>query len=255
MNFPPYLLYLKSPDITWFNPCWGYYGFWKRLDEFQKEQGISFEKAWVHRKMKRNKEVYATALAALCMQQDHPTDHGWWFTKPPQDPPDGLIGTPISDKEQNANFMHGREVEIVEYFSGSIVDTITQKLDRKAYEEHTILLCLLSPTIKDISVYNFADIAKQIQQIKLPLAHIFLVGHGCKITLSLKELSKEQLLIEMNKIMFVQLSPKYGFVNISPQQCCAGFIEGKGSAWLKFTKIGKSTIFQQVTGELPKLFD
>jgi hypothetical protein len=255
MNFPPYFLYLKNPAITWFNPCWGYYGFWKRLEEFQKEQGIDFQKAWVHRNMKRNKEIYASALAALSMQQDQPSERGWWLTKAPQDPPDGLIGTPILDKEQNANFMHTREVEIVEHFSGSIVETITRKLSRKAYEPHTILLCLLSPTIKDISVHNFEDIAKQIQQIKLPLAHIFLVGHGYRITSALKELSKEQLLVEMKKIMFVQLSPKYGFVNISPNQCCADFLQGKTSAWLKFTKIGRGTVFQQVSGSPPKLFD
>jgi hypothetical protein len=255
MNFPPYFLYLKNPDIVWFNPCWGYYGFWKRLREFQKEQRIDFQKAWTHRAMKRNKEIYTTALAALCMQQDQPSDRGWWFTKPPQDPPDGLIGTPLIDKEQNANFMHGREIEIVEYFRGSIVETISQKLSRKSYEPHTILLCLLSPTINDISIYNFEDIAKQIQQIKLPLAHIFLIGHGSLITTSFRNLSNEDLLRELNKIMLIQLSPKYGIVNISPEQCCADFLQGKATAWLRFTKIGRGTVFQKVVGEPPKLFD
>lgn len=255
MNFPQQFLYLKDPKITWFNPCWGYYGFWKRLKEFQGEQGLGFDEAWKHRKMKRNKELYASALAALCMQQDAPAEHGWWFAKPFQDPPDGLIGTPIADKENNVTIMHGREVEIVEYFNGSIIDTITQKLDKKAYEEHTILLCLLSPITKNISLYNFSEMAKQIQQIKLPLAHIFLIGHGCSITPEFKALSREQLITELAKIMLVQLSPKYAQINISPQQCCSGFLERREPAWLKFTKIGKGTIFQETKIKSSKLFD
>ena len=33
MAFPPHLTYLKDSSTMWFNPCWGYHGFWKRLSE------------------------------------------------------------------------------------------------------------------------------------------------------------------------------------------------------------------------------
>jgi len=255
MNFLPHLLYLKDPILTWFNPCWGYYGFWSQLHQFQKEQGLNFDQVWKHRKMKRNKEIYVTAIAALCMQQDQPAEHDWWFTKPKQDPPDGLIGTPLVDKEENANSMHVREVEVVEHLDGSITETIKLKLGNKAYEPNTILVCLLSPIAKDISIYSFGDIAKQVYQAKMPLAHIFLVGHGSKISTSLNRKSDEELYREINKIMLVQLSPTYGVINISPNECCKHFFQGEKTAWLRFTKIGRSTEFKKITEEAPKLFD
>jgi len=255
MRFPQHFEYLKNADITWFNPCWGYHGFWKRLDEFQKERKVDFQKAWSHRDMKRNKEIYATALAALCMQQDAPTKYGWWFTKPKQDPPDGIIATPLQDDIQNVNIMHGREVEVVEYLGGSLLETIRRKLDRKAYEPNTILVCLLSPQ-GEIPIFDFASLAQELQKISLPLAHIFLAGHGFQITPSFSRLNIEQQIEEMYKILFVQLLPNYALINSSPNIVCKNFRDGHEQAWLKFSGIGKGTGFQKVTVDTPpKLFD
>ncbi len=255
MGFPSYFTYLKDKNITWFNPCWGYDGFWKRINEFQKDRRIDFGAAWSHKDMKRNKELYATSLVALCMQHDVPTKRGWWFTKPPQDPPDGLIGTPIEDEVGGGNIMHGREVEVVEHFGGSLLDTIKNKLGNKSYEPNTILVCLLSPQ-DNVSIFDFKSISEQIRSISLPLAHIFLVGHGFQITFKFRDLSREEKIEEMSKVLLVQLLPKYAMVNISPDSSCKSYREGKEQAWLKFTKIGKGVDFQQVTlKSAPKLFD
>ena len=147
MSFPPHLDYLKAVDITWYNPCWGYSGFWKRITEFQQERKIDFQTAWTHRDMKRNKELYVAALTALAMMQD--TGTKWWFTKTKQDPPDALIGTVQNDFESGGNLMSVRELEIVVHFCGSLVDTVVNKLNRKhkRYEPNTALVCLLSPIV------------------------------------------------------------------------------------------------------------
>ena len=257
MTFPPHLAYLKDPSTMWFNPCWGYHGFWKRLSEFRQERNLDFQTAWSHRDMKRNKELYATALAALCVQQDAPSEYGWWFTKPSQDPPDGVIATPVRDTELDANIIRVREVEVVEYLGGSLLDTIRQKLKGKSYEPNTILVCLLSPQGSDqLTVFNFESLAKQIKQAALPLAHVFLAGHGFQIPLDFEKMSREQQFEEMYKIMLVQLLPKYAMTNISPLHCCKNFREGKEQAWLKFIGLGKGTGFQKVTADaVPELFN
>ena len=51
MTFPSHLDYLKNPDIVWFNPCWGYHGFWKRLAQFREEKGFDFKSAWLDREV------------------------------------------------------------------------------------------------------------------------------------------------------------------------------------------------------------
>lgn len=205
--------------------------------------------------MKRNKEIYATAIAALCMQQDAPTPYGWWFTKPQQDPPDGIIGTLIENTDVGGNIMHGREVEIVEYLDGSLIETIQSKLKDKSYEPNTILVCLLSPKTS-IQILNFKAVAKQLNQSKLPLAHIFLIGHGMQITSAFSNLTKEEQIAEMQKVFFIQLLPKYGVVSVSPYTLCEAFRAGKEQAWLKFEGLGRSTGLQEVTvAEAPKLFD
>lgn len=254
-RFPSYFSYLKDPNIVWFNPCWGYHGFWKRLSEFQEEKKIDFQKAWRHRDMKRNKEIYATALTALCLQHNLPTKYGWWFTKPKQDPPDGLVATPLTDLDLNGNIMHGREVEVVEYLGGSLLDTITQKLDKKAYEPNTILVCLLLP--QNLELLDFKSLADQIQHTKLPLSHIFVAGNGFLVSAAqFKALTFEEKLKKMRSILLVQLLPKYVTVSISPDDYCQAFFEGKQSAWLKFESIGKGTGFREVkVDHPPKLFD
>lgn len=207
--------------------------------------------------MKRNKEIYATALTALCVAHDAPSEYGWWFTKPKQDPPDGVIATPLKNVELDANIMHAREVEVVEYLGGDIVQTIKEKLTRKSYEPNTILICLLSPQGEGpVTVFDFNSIAEQIQKEDLPLAHIFLAGHGFHIKESFLHKTREQQIEEMYKIMLVQLLPKYVITNISPTTICKNFREGKEGAWLKFRGLGKGTGFENVTvEEAPKLFD
>jgi len=254
MTFPPHLDYLKNPNIIWFNPCWGYYGFWKRLSEFQQERGIDFQTAWSHRDMKRNKEMYVTAITALCMQQDAPTRHGWWFTKPPQDPPDGIIGTMIEDKSIGGNIMKVREVEVVEYIEGSLLKTIRSKLENKSYEPNTILVCLLSS--EPSKVFDPSTLSEQLKKIELSLPNVFLTFNGFHITPSLQNLTTEEMIDEMLKIAFIQLLPNYATVNVSPCTCCEAFRANKEQGWLKFTKRGRGMGLEKVTvEEAPKLFD
>lgn len=250
MKFPEYFSYLKDLSLVWFNPCWGYFGFWKRLLEFQNEQKIDFNTAWKHRDMKRNKELYAVAVTALCLQKEFPTEYGWWFTKPKQDPPDGLIATPVSDLEQNENIMHGREVEVVEYLGGSLIDTIQKKLSKKAYETNTILVCLLSP--KEMEIIEFQTLSEQIQKMSLSLQYIFVVGGGCLISpTDFKKLTNEEKLKKLKEVFLIQLSPQYAVVSVSPEDSCKLFSEGKQSAWLKFQSINKGTGFREVKIDTP----
>jgi hypothetical protein len=204
--------------------------------------------------MKRNKELYATAMAALCMQYDMPSKHGWWFTKPSQDPPDGVIGTPIEDVSRGGQAMHVREIEIVEHLNGSVIDTIQNKLVRKSYEPNTALVCLL--TGRDpITVVDYKAVSEEMSRLKLPLAHVFLVGHGFKITQSFTSSSEQDQIASMLQILFIQLLPMFAVVNISPNTVCESFRAGKEKAWLRFDKLGMGTGFQEVTAEVPKLFD
>jgi hypothetical protein len=248
MKFPPYFEYLKDLEITWFNPCWGYYGFWERLSLFQQEMGVDFLTAWTHRKMKRNKEIYAVAMAALSMRKDVPTKYGWWFTKPKHDPPDGLIATMIEDRGNDVNILHGREVEVMEYFSGSLLDAIKRKLKNKNYEENTILVCLLSP--EKMSIFDFRELSEKIRKESLPLDHIFLVGHGFSGNSTGENIKKAI------STLFIQLLPSFAVIKLSPNTYCKEFKEGKEAAWLRFDKIGKGTGLKKVTVKSPpKLFD
>ncbi len=248
MTFPPHLDYLKNTDIVWFNPCWGYYGFWKRLAQFRQEKGFDFKTAWLDRGMKRNKELYATALLALSMQQDVPTKHGWWFTKSPQDPPDGVIGTILENKI--GNIINVREVEVVEYFDGQILETLKDKMKDKSYEPNTVLVCLLSPNTTGL--IDLKSLSQQIQQVKFPLSYIFAVFHSFEIS----SLPKNPALENLVKTTFVQLSPEYVIVNFSPHIICKSWLKGKEQSWLKFIGRGKNTNFQKVTVDsTPKLFD
>lgn len=248
MTFPPHLDYLKNSDIVWFNPCWGYHGFWKRLAQFRQEKKLNFETAWLDRGMKKNKELYVTALLALSMQQDAPTKHGWWFTKPLQDPPDGVIGTILENKI--GNIINVREVEVVEYFDGQILDTLKDKMKDKSYEPNTALVCLLSPNA--IRLLNLKELSQQIQDIKFPLSHIFVVFHGSEIA----SLPEKPALEDLVKTTLVQLTPEYVVVNFSPHIICKSWLEGKEQSWLKFMGRGKNTDLQKVTvNTTPKLFD
>ncbi len=256
MQFPPHLKYLHDPEITWFKPCWGYFGFWERLKQFQVERGIGFEEAWLHRDMKRNKELYATAVVALCMEKIDPGKDGWYFTKPSQDPPDGIIATPREDGLSGANIMSVREVEVVEHLNGSLVETIERKLNRKnkRYEPNTVLVCLMSP--QNIETYDFKAMSKEVSAIKLPLANIFVVFNGFLMTSAFQKLTESEKIREMSKITLLQLLPSYTAISILPEDSCSSFLRGEGYGWLKFTGRGKTPGFEKVTLEnAPKLFD
>lgn len=252
MGFPPHLDYLKEKEVIWFNPCWGYYAFWKRFNDFKMENKISDNEAWLHRDMKKNKEKYVAALTSLILQQTNPEKNGWWFTKTSQDPPDAIIGSP--EETEKGNLMKVREVEIVEYLGkGSIIKTIKTKLAKKQYEPNTILMCLLSPD--NIKEFEFKKISKQIIKERLSLRHIFVIFHGCLIK-SFENLSKKEILSELSKITCIQLSPIYNFFSISPQNICNNFITGKEKAWLKFSGRGLKSGFNDAVSEnVYKLFD
>ncbi len=204
--------------------------------------------------MKKNKELYATAMVALCMQSDMPSKHGWWFAKPLQDPPDGVIGTPIESIAEGGQAMHVREIEIVEYLNGSLIETIQNKLADKSYEPNTVLVCLLTGN-NPVTIVNYKELSERIRKVRLPLSHIFLVGHGFKIDASFIDLKKTDRIAEMLKIIFIQLLPTFTTVNVSPYASCEAFRSGKEKAWLRFTKLGKGIGFEEVTMEAPKLFD
>jgi len=248
MAFPLHLNYLKDTNIIWFNPCWGYFGFWKRLAEFRQEKNFDFRAAWLDRRMKRNKELYATALLTLSMRQDAPNERGWWFTKPSSDPPDGVIAT-ISETPKG-NIISVREVEVVEYFGGNLLDTFKNKMENKSYEPNTALVCLLSPNA--IEILDLIDLSKQIKNIKFPLTYIFVVFHGFEIV----SLPEKPAIEDLVKVTLVQLAPDYVPVNFSPHLICKSWRAGEEQCWIKFLGRGMNTDLVKIKVDTaPKLFD
>ena len=246
--FPPHLDYLKDPNIVWFNPCWGYFGFWKRIREFRVEQGIDFQTAWMDRSMKRNKEIYATSLLALSMRQDAPTKNGWWLTKPQQDPPDGVIGTVI--ETPNGNIIKVREVEVVEHFNGSVLETLKNKMENKRYEPNTALICLMSPN--STYVFDFISLSQQIKNAGFPLMYIFVVFHG----IELSSIPQNPTVEDLIKTTLVQLTPEYVVISSSPHNACKMWREGNEKSFLNFLGRSRDTGLQEIKVDTPpKLFD
>lgn len=247
---PDHLGYLKNQNIVWFNPCWGYYGFWKRLNEFRQEKKLDFQSAWLDRRMKRNKELYAAALVALLMRKDAPQKNGWWFTKPPspQDPPDGVIATILESPQ--GNIISVREIEVVEYFNGLVLNVLKNKMEGKSYEPNTALVCLLSPTVNQ--VLDFINISRRVQELKFPLEYIFCVFHGFMIT----SLPRNPVLQDLIQTTLIQIAPEYVPINLSPHISCTAWRGGTEQSWLRFSCRGKNKTLQKVTDDsLPKLFD
>ncbi|NTW46487.1 MAG: hypothetical protein HGB18_05625 [Candidatus Moranbacteria bacterium] len=254
MGFPQHLDYLKGREITWFNPCWGYFGFWKRFFEFQNEFDIGVEEAWKHRAMKRNKEMYVSAIMALAMKQD--TGEEWWFTKPAQDPPDALIGTIKSEEKTGGNLMSVRELEIVECLDGPLSETIQKKLlgKHKRYEPNTALVCLLSPS--DIVGYDFRELVKELAAYNLPLDHIFCVFHGCLQSSLSPEMPINFVFEQLKNVVLIQLSPVYSEVIVAPSDVCGLFLGGEDKGWLRFEGRGTKGGFRDVSLiHPPELFD
>lgn len=146
--------------------------------------------------------------------------------------------------------MNVREVEVVEYFKGQIIDTLKEKMKDKSYELNTALVCLLSPNTTEL--FNLENLSKQIQNTKFPLSYIFVVFHDLEIAL----LSKNPALEDLVKTTLIQLAPKYVVVNFSPYKICKSWADGKEQSLLKFIGRGKNTDLQRVTVDTaPKLFD
>lgn len=251
IKFPPHLDYLRNKDLIWFNPCWGFYAFWERFEIFKNENDLDYEDAWLHKKMKNNKEKYFAALVALFLQQNNYEKNGWWFTKTSQDPPDAIVGTP---RETNiGNIISVREIEITEHIGdGDILETIEKKLGRKMYEPNTILVCFISP--KNIKTFNFKEISANLIKENFSLKNIFILFHGFYVKSS--KIKKEEILLEMQKISFIQLTPVYNSFSLLPQDCCKNFLSGSEKAWLKFSGRGLKPGFQDsISDGVYKIFD
>ncbi len=246
--FPPHLDYLKGPDITWFNPCYGFLGFWQEFNKFKNENNLSFDDTWKSRGIKRAKEIYVTSIAALASQQSEHLKRRWWITKPDQDPPDGVIGT--IDETSLGNLINVREVEVVEHFDGDILDTITTKLKQKSYEPNTVLVCLISTT----HAYNLKKISEDISKENLHLNHIFLAGHG-HMVLDKNKITEQDVLEMAKKISLMQIRPVVGVSSLDPLMICKSWAIGKETNWLKLNKRGTKAGLVAVTAENPpKLF-
>lgn len=249
MSFPSHFDYLKSPDIVWFNPCQGFYGFQREFNSFKKIHNLDFFDAWNSREMKRGKEIYATSIAALATQQSEILKRQWWITKPPQDPPDGVIGT--TEESPNGNLMKIREVEVVEHLQGNLLQTLNTKLARKNYEPNTILVCLVSET----GIYNFKELSSEICEQKLSLQHIFLAVHGTALPVDRISLSKEDVIAVAKKVSLIQLRPVFAMSELDPFITCSAWRKEEEPSWLKFDGRGRKVGFREVrSNNPPKLF-
>lgn len=245
MSFPPYFNYLKNPDTVWFNPCQGFYGFWKEFNNFKKIHNLDFSNAWNSREMKRRKEIYATSVVALATQQSEIPRRLWWITKPSQDPPDGIIGT--SEESPNGNLMKVREIEIVEHLQGDLLQTLNNKLTRKNYEPNTVLVCLVSET----GIYDFKKISSDVCKQKLSLQHIFLAFHGATLPANGTSPSNEDIITIAKKISLIQLKPVFAVMEFDPSITCSAWRKGEEPSWLKFSGRGTENGFKDVKSDNP----
>ncbi|MCW1888265.1 MAG: hypothetical protein KIH67_001810 [Candidatus Moranbacteria bacterium] len=199
--------------------------------------------------MKENKEIYFTALAAICFRKIDPQEENWWVTKVKQDPPDALILTPITIDDRKVGRV--REIEIVEFITGTVEETIEKKLAKKSYQKDTFLFCYLSP--KTMEVFSFREISKNILDKNPPIENIFLLATGIvpeSIILN-KELSEEELIKEASKITLIQISPFYNEVRVDPEEDRISFLSGNETAYLRFDERGKDPNWRKVSESVP----
>lgn len=247
--YPPHLTYLKGKENVWFNPSNGIVGFW---EQFRKLKEIfpdkSFNYIWNHRDLKRDKEIYITAITAMGISILEGQKGSWWFLKPQNDPPDGVIGTQIS--KNGITEMHVREVEIVEHLQGDILDTINKKLVKKQYEPNTILICFLSAG----GVEDFKKLSDTVCKDITNLNNIFLAFHGLKISDIPKDQSDEELMRSMFKISLIQIKSIYNFITIDPMKDTEQWRKGNEKNFLIFEHLGKGDLKEITLENPPKLF-
>lgn len=248
--YPPHLTYLKGKENIWFNPSNGIVGFW---DQFRKVKEKFPEKPfyyiWNHRDLKRDKEIYITAITAMGISILENQKGGWWFLKPPNDPPDGVIGTQVN--KNDGTEMHVREVEIVEHFRGDILETIKNKLSGKHYEPNTVLICFLSTG----GVQDFEKLASIISKDITNLNNIFLAFHGLKISDIPKDQTDEELIHSMFKISLVQLKSVYNFITIDLMKDTEEWRNGKEKNFLIFDHFGRGDLKEVTLENPPMLFE
>lgn len=233
MGNPSHLNYLKETGSVWFNPCYGIRGFWAEFNKVkEKYPDKPFDYVWRHRDLKRAKEIYATSIIAKASQLQERQKY-WWIQKPQQDPPDGVMGTIV--EKDGIQKMHVREVEVVEYLEGDILDTVKKKLAGKHYEQNTVLVCYLSAG----GVCDFDELSEKFSNEDFGLNHIFLVFPGAHVSEIKTEGSKDEIARSMYKYSVVQLKPVYSFSTFDPIDDCAGWGKGDEPNYFIVEGIGK----------------
>jgi hypothetical protein len=247
--YPPHLTYLKGKENIWFNPSNGIVGFWNEFKKVKERfPDKPFDYVWNHRDLKRAKEIYITSIVAKGISILEKQGGKWWIVKPKNDPPDGVIGTEI--KKNNGLEMHVREIEIVEYLNGDIIETIKKKLSSKQYEPNTILVCFLSIG-GDNDLEKLSDIfSKETSN----LANIFIAFHGMRFKDIPKTQDKKELALSLFKISLVQIKPKYNFIAIDPIKDTELWRTNKEKNFLIFEQLGKGGLREITLENPPKLF-
>jgi hypothetical protein len=242
-----HLSYLKEKGIAWFNPCGGLIGFWKEYNSLRARLNKPHEYVWGHRDLKRAKEIYAISIIAKAMEGQNGTGQ-WWIMKPKNDPPDGVIGTLIA--RDGGQWMHVREVEVVEHIDGDILDTIRTKLAGKQYEPNTVLVCYLSQG----GFPNLEEVAEVISKEITSLEHIFLVFPGTKLSDIPADAVGDDFLKAVFKVSSVQIKPAYSFKSISLIDDCKNWRDGKEPNFQIFEGIGRGGSRPITLENPPRLF-
>ncbi|MFZ2555593.1 MAG: hypothetical protein WAZ27_01845 [Minisyncoccia bacterium] len=242
--YPPHLTYLNVPNTAWFNPCYGVFGFQKELQRLKELHGSTVD-VWRHRDIKRSKEIYATAIAAMGFAHQTTPKTTWWIHKPIQDPPDGVIGTIV--KRGDIQEMHVREVEVVENFDGNVENTILVKLKQKQYEPNTVLVCLLST----MGILDLKSLSTKIINQHTNLEHIFVAAHGREVSSIPKNATEAEIIRALFALTIVQLKPTFASVTVDLLTACEEWKQGKEGNFFIFEKRGRGTENRSVTLDNP----
>lgn len=234
--YPPHLSYLNTKGIMWFNPCYAYFEFWKEHKKLMNSKKLNFKDAWNHRDLKRAKEIYATAIIGLASRKYESPSQPWWIYKPDQDPPDGVIGT--IQKKDDMQEMHVREIEVSECFDEDIEKSIRKKLLNKAYEPHTVFICLLSPG-SNVMIVNLEILAEKLVTLQTNIEFIFVAFHGANLNDIKDTMTSDEKIRALANIGLMRLRPSYTEMSLNPSDICKNLRDGKEPAFFIFEKRGK----------------